>query len=147
MKTLQESLQNALIKEASQSKAIANKILNITNNGELIDIVNDIAATRNTKEIKRLVNLALDITNNGDVIELLNKLNEAKDTEKSADDGDGEVETEAEFRAYAQKLLKKGHGDKYDADKAKKMIDDLVKKHGSDDKWGDAVGVIQNAMD
>lgn len=69
------------------------------------------------------------------------------------DDGDGNVENEQEFRAYATKMLKKAHGDDYDKAKANKMINDFVKKYKDDDDgdgdadWGDAVGAFQASMD
>lgn len=67
-------------------------------------------------------------------------------TEGKGDDGDGKVETEAEFRSYATKTLKDAHGKDYDADKAKKTIDGLIKKYGGDNKWGDAIGALEHGI-
>jgi len=90
-----------------------------------------------------------------DQLKVLESVNEAEKKDTSNDDGeskdgdsndgDGKVETEAEFRSFAKEFLKEAHGEDYDESKSKKMIDDLVAKYGGDNKWADAVGVVQNS--
>jgi len=66
-----------------------------------------------------------------------NNLNEAK------------VESEKDFREYAEKILKEAHGDDYDADKAKEMIDGILEEHKDlvdENKWGEIVGIFNNGL-
>lgn len=57
---------------------------------------------------------------------------------------ESKIEDEDSFREYATKMLKKAHGDDYDADKAKETIDGIVKDVDGD--WDKAVGKIQSSM-
>lgn len=59
-----------------------------------------------------------------------------KESDKG-DDGDGKIETEAEFRQAATELLKNMFKDDYDEKKAKQTIDGLVKdvKDGEKPSW------------
>ena len=65
-------------------------------------------------------------------IEVLESVNEA------------EVKTEAEFKEYAQKVLKKAHPDDFDEDKANKTIDGILKK--ADGDFGAAVGILTSSL-
>ena len=57
---------------------------------------------------------------------------------------EADVKDAAGFKAYAEALLKKAHGDDYDAAKAKETIDGIAKEHGDD--WGAAIGVIHGSL-
>lgn len=57
---------------------------------------------------------------------------------------EAEVKTEAEFKEYAEKVLKKAHKDDYDEAKAKKTIDGILKK--SDGDLGAAVGMLTSGL-
>jgi RNA polymerase-interacting CarD/CdnL/TRCF family regulator len=61
------------------------------------------------------------------------KVNEAKD-----------IKSDAEFKEYAEAMLKKAHGDNYDEAKAKEVIDGLKSKYKED--FGAMVGALQSAM-
>lgn len=58
---------------------------------------------------------------------------------------EGEVKNEADFKKYAETILKKAHGDKYDEKIAAKVIDGLAKKV-KDDDWGSAVGRLTSSL-
>ena len=58
---------------------------------------------------------------------------------------EGEITDEKSFRDYAENKLKKVFGDKYDEDKAKTMIDGILKdnkKLVDEGDWGAVVGVL-----
>ena len=57
---------------------------------------------------------------------------------------EAEIDSESEFRSYAETVLKNAHGDNYDESIASKMIDDLISEYGSD--FGAMVGVLQNSL-
>ncbi len=57
-----------------------------------------------------------------------------------------DIKDEESFREYAKKMLKQAHGDSYDEDKAKEVIDGLVSKAKEDDDWDAAVGKLQSSM-
>lgn len=67
--------------------------------------------------------------------------------EASASDvvNEEEIKDEKSFRQYAEKMLKKAHGEDYDADKAKEMIDGILSKVDGD--FDKAVGMLQSSMD
>jgi len=54
------------------------------------------------------------------------------------------VDSEDSFREYAEKYLKKAHGDDYDQDKADKLIDALLKRK-KDEKlnYGSLIGILR----
>jgi len=58
---------------------------------------------------------------------------------------EAEVKSEADFKKYAETILKKAHGDKYDEKIAAKVIDGLAKKV-KDDDWGSAVGRLTSSL-
>jgi hypothetical protein len=58
---------------------------------------------------------------------------------------EAEVKNEADFKKYAETVLKKAHGDKYDEKIAAKVIDGLAKKV-KDDDWGSAVGRLTSSL-
>ena len=58
--------------------------------------------------------------------------------------GEAEVKTEAEFKEYAQKVLKKAHKDDYDEAKAEKTIEGILKKAKGD--MGAAVGIVTSSL-
>lgn len=57
---------------------------------------------------------------------------------------ESKIDSESEFRSYAETVLKNAHGDNYDESIASKMIDDLISEYGSD--FGAMVGVLQNSL-
>lgn len=57
---------------------------------------------------------------------------------------EAEVKTEADFKEYAQKVLKKAHKDDYDEAKADKTIDGILKKSKGD--MGAAVGMLTSGL-
>jgi hypothetical protein len=63
--------------------------------------------------------------------------------------GDQTINTEEEFRGYANNLLKTAHGEEFDPEKAEYFISGLVniaKKDESED-WGSVVGILQQSLD
>ena len=56
------------------------------------------------------------------------------------------VKDEKSFREYAESVLKKAHGDKYDEKIANKVIDGIVSKVGQDGNWGEAVGRLTSGL-
>ena len=64
--------------------------------------------------------------------------------EEKVDDPD-KIDNKEELYDYAEAILKKAHGDKYDKKKSDKMINDLIKKYGVE-KSGTIVGIIQNSV-
>lgn len=56
------------------------------------------------------------------------------------------VKDEKSFREYAESVLKKAHGDKYDEKIANKVIDGIVSKVGKDGNWGEAVGRLTSGL-
>ncbi len=63
---------------------------------------------------------------------------------ESEEVNEAEVKTEAEFKEYAEKVLKKAHKDDYDEAKAKETIDGILKK--SDGDLGAAVGMLTSGL-
>jgi hypothetical protein len=59
---------------------------------------------------------------------------------------EAEVTDEKTFREYAENVLKKAHGDDYDEDIAKKVIDGIVSKVGKDGDWGQAIGRLTSGL-
>lgn len=57
---------------------------------------------------------------------------------------EAEVKSDADFKEYAEKVLKKAHGDKYDEAKAAKTIEGILKK--ADGDYGAAVGIINSSL-
>ena len=57
---------------------------------------------------------------------------------------EAEIKTEEEFRAYAETVLKKAHGEKYDEAKAKEAIDGIIAKVDGD--FGAAVGMLTSGL-
>lgn len=132
MKTLQESLSEALSINEGHVKYGDMRVIDYTKNSD------------GSYNIRLSDGSQMDNVSAAE----LNGINEAKEDDMKPGDKDGDktVETEAEFTEYATKMLKKAHGDKYDEKIAKKMIADFIKKYG-DSGWGDAVGAFQAAMD
>jgi len=56
-----------------------------------------------------------------------------------------EVTDEKSFREYAETVLRKAHGDDYDEEIAKKVMDGIVDKVEGDD-WGAAVGRLTSGL-
>lgn len=61
----------------------------------------------------------------------------------------GEVNSEEEFKEYANTVLKKAHGDDFDPEKAEYMIKGLTNmvKASDEEDWGSAVGILQQSLD
>jgi len=79
---------------------------------------------------------------NGDMMkhapnELTKVMTEAKVNE-------ADIKSDAEFKEYAEAILKKAHGDDYDEAKAKEVIDGLKSKYKED--FGAMVGALQSTM-
>ena len=72
------------------------------------------------------------------------KAEEAEKDAKKA--GQDEVTDEKSFREYAENVLKKAHGDDYDENIAKKVIDGIVDKVGKDGDWGQAIGRLTSGL-
>jgi len=53
-----------------------------------------------------------------------------------------EIKSAKEFREYAENKMKAAHGDNYDPELTKKVIDGIIKK--ADGDWGAAVGMLNN---
>jgi hypothetical protein len=63
---------------------------------------------------------------------------------KESEVNEAEVKSDADFKEYAEKVLKKAHGDKYDEAKAAKTIEGILKK--ADGDYGAAVGIINSSL-
>jgi hypothetical protein len=57
---------------------------------------------------------------------------------------EAEVKNDAEFKEYAEKVLKKAHKDDYDEKKAEKTIEGILKKSNGD--YGAAVGMLTSGL-
>lgn len=60
------------------------------------------------------------------------------------------INNDDELKDYAEKLLKKAHGDKFDSKVARKTVSDLMKKYKDKDGKTDydtIIGVLQNSLD
>ncbi len=57
---------------------------------------------------------------------------------------EGKIDSEASFKEYAHTILKKAHGDKYDATEADKTIAGLSKKYDGD--WSAAAGALTSGL-
>lgn len=68
---------------------------------------------------------------------------DAKKAEKKA--GQDEVTDEKSFREYAEGVLKKAHGDKYDEKIGDKVINGIVSKV-KDNNWGEAIGRLTSGL-
>lgn len=71
------------------------------------------------------------------------KEDEKKPKKESCNITEEEVTDEKSFREYAEAILKKMHGDDYDEEKAKKVIDGMIKDKKDDEDWGVLVGKLQ----
>lgn len=56
-----------------------------------------------------------------------------------------DVKDEKSFREYAESVLKKAHGDKYDEEIGKKVIDGIISKV-KDNNWGEAIGRLTSGL-
>ena len=91
-----------------------------------------------TKDLEKKVEKAEDAAKDAEAT--------AKDAEKDAKKaGQDEVTDEKSFREYAEGVLKKAHGDKYDQKIADKVIAGISKDVKGDD-WGAAVGKITSGL-
>jgi hypothetical protein len=73
-----------------------------------------------------------------DYVKSISVVNEAKVNE-------ADIKNEKDFKEYAETLLKKAHGDKYDQKIADKVIAGISKDVKGDD-WGAAVGKITSGL-
>ena len=73
-----------------------------------------------------------------DYIKSISVVNEAKVNE-------ADIKNEKDFKEYAENLLKKAHGDKFDQKIADKVIAGISKDVKGDD-WGAAVGKITSGL-
>lgn len=83
------------------------------------------------------------IENNGKTLKL-NFVNQSYSFIKDFEINEKEIKTDKEFEEYATTVLKQAHGDNYDENIAKKTIDDLLKKYGSE--YGAAVGALTSGL-
>lgn len=74
-----------------------------------------------------------------------------KDEDEAEDEEDmkesikeDEVNSDDEFTEYAEKILKKAHGDDYDEDKASDTIKGILKK--ADGDYGEAIGMLTSGL-
>jgi len=63
---------------------------------------------------------------------------------ESVDVNEAEVNSEEEFREYAETVLKNAFGDEYDEAKAGEVIDGIIGKVDGD--FGEAVGMLQSSL-
>ena len=73
-----------------------------------------------------------------DYIKSISVVNEAKINE-------ADIKSEADFKEYAETVLKKAHGDKFDQKIADKVIAGISKDVKGDD-WGAAVGKLTSSL-
>ena len=72
-------------------------------------------------------------------------LTKGKSQKSKTNEAETEVTDEKSFREYAESVLKKAHGDDYDEDIAKKVIDGIVSKV-ENDNWGEAIGRLTSGL-
>ena len=65
-------------------------------------------------------------------------------THEAFDVNEAEINNEEEFRAYAEVVLKKAHGEDYDEAKAKEAIDGILAK--ADGDFGAAIGMLTSGL-
>lgn len=63
---------------------------------------------------------------------------------KTEELNEAKVSSKADLKSFAEKVMKKAHGDDYDQSKVDKMVDDLAKEYGDD--WGAAVGALTSGL-
>lgn len=63
---------------------------------------------------------------------------------EALDVNEAEINNEEEFRAYAEEVLKKAHGEDYDEAKAKEAIDGILAK--ADGDFGAAIGMLTSGL-
>ena len=63
---------------------------------------------------------------------------------ESVEVNEADIKSEAEFKEYAEKVLKKAHKDDYDEAKAEETIDGILKKSKGD--MGAAVGMLTSGL-
>lgn len=54
------------------------------------------------------------------------------------------IDSDKSFKKYAEDILKKAHGDKYDEDKANKVINGLLDKYKGE--YGAMIGALKNSL-
>lgn len=54
------------------------------------------------------------------------------------------INSDESFKTYAQDILKKAHGDKYDEDKANDVINGLLDKYKGE--YGAMIGALQSSL-
>lgn len=72
------------------------------------------------------------------------KENAEEFAKESVEVNESEVNSEEEFREYAETVLKKAFGDEYDEAKAKDVVDGILGKVDGD--FGKAVGILQSSL-
>lgn len=91
-----------------------------------------------TKDLEKKVEKAEDAAKDAEAT--------AEDAEKKAKKaGQDEVTDEKSFREYAEGVLKKAHGDKYDEKIGDKVINGLISKV-KDNDWGEAIGRLTSGL-
>lgn len=60
---------------------------------------------------------------------------------------ESKVDNADEFKKYANSVLKKAFGEKFDQERANKTINGLIEKYGKDGEWGDAIGALTSGLD
>lgn len=108
-------------------------------------------------QFSQLRDISKNIITEGRLDELLSYLEEngyneminwvAKNANKSEAKKEDSINSEKEFRQYANVLLKSAHGKDFDEDEATQLIDDLIKKVTNNEyTWSDAVGILKNSL-
>lgn len=54
------------------------------------------------------------------------------------------IDSDESFKKYAEDILKKAHGDKYDEDKSNKVINGLLDKYKGE--YGAMIGALKNSL-
>lgn len=70
-------------------------------------------------------------------------LNEQLEASAAANVTEGKIESEKDFREFAEKMCKEAHGDDFDEDKCKEAIDGFIEKNKDlidENKWDEVVG-------
>ena len=146
-RTNKENAFNSLV-ESKLKEFGANSVLDLTEDEleKFNSYVKSINEDLSKADVKKLVKSETkDLEKKVDAAE--KKAEDAtKDAEKAKKKaGQDEVTDEKSFREYAEGVLKKAHGDKYDEKIGNKVINGLIDKT-KDGDWGAAIGRLTSGL-
>ena len=129
--------------DKNKAMSFAKDLIKTNKSLQFVDIFNAGSGFNSTADTDAIVAFWGDGSYTDNVAKKDSKL-AAKKIEESVDMSEAEINSEEEFKEYAQTVLKKAFGDKYDDDKANKTIDGILKKCGDD--WGACIGMLTSGL-